>query len=162
MVKPSLIRVEADEVTYGLHIMLRFDLERRLISNQLAVSEVPQAWNDGMKSLLGVTPPNDAQGCLQDIHWSIATYGYFPTYQLGNLYAAQFFEAALRDMPNLWDQIAGGDLLPLREWLRDKIHKHGRRYLAGELVQVVTGKPLTSRPFLSYLKDKYEPLYGLR
>lgn len=160
-VEPSFIRVEADEVTYNLHIMLRFDLERRLIRGELAVKDVPAAWNAGMKALLGITPPSDAQGCLQDIHWSLGTFGYFPTYALGNLYAAQFFEAARAALPDLDALIERGALRPLLEWLRTNIHKHGKRYRANELVRSVTGRDLSPEPFVRYLHEKYKPLYGL-
>jgi carboxypeptidase Taq len=160
-VRPSLIRVEADEVTYGLHIMLRFDLERQMIAGKLPASDVPQAWNAGMQQLLGITPPDDAQGCLQDIHWSIGLLGYFPTYALGNLYAAQFFAAARRALPDLDQRIARGELRPLREWLRENIHQHGKRYRAHDLVKVVTGQELSHKPFIEYLNGKFRPLYGL-
>ena len=160
-VRSSLIRVEADEVTYGLHIMLRFDLERQMIAGQLPVGDVPQAWNAGMQALLGITPPDDAQGCLQDIHWCIGLFGYFPTYALGNLYAAQFFAAARQALPELDRQIARGELRPLREWLRENIHRHGKRYRAHELVKVVTGQELSHKPFIDYLNGKFRPLYGL-
>ena len=159
-VRPSLIRVEADEVTYGLHIMLRFDLERRMIAGTLAVKDVPAAWNDAMRQMLGITPANDAEGCLQDVHWSMGIFGYFPTYQLGNLYASQFFDAARAALPDLNERIARGELAPLREWLRDNIHKHGQRYRAGELVEVVTGRELSHRPFIEYLQTKFKQLYG--
>src|SRR5262249_28522665 len=141
-VEPSLIRVEADEVTYGLHIMLRFDLERWLIANKLAGKDGPAAWNDGMKQVLGVSPPGGSRGCLQDIHWSMGIYGYFPTYQLGNLYAAQFFNQAAQSLPDFDGAIGRGELRPLREWLRTNIHAHGKRYRATELVKVVTGQEL--------------------
>ncbi|MBW7906746.1 MAG: carboxypeptidase M32 [Phycisphaerae bacterium] len=160
-VRPSLIRVEADEVTYGLHIMLRFDLERRLMTGKLAVRDIPQAWNDGMRSLLGITPDSDANGCLQDIHWSMGAVGYFPTYALGNLYAAQFFEAARAAMPDLDDHFRRGSYAPLLEWLRRNIHRHGMRHRAAELVQAVTGRPLSAEPFVRYLRAKFEPLYGI-
>ena len=160
-VRPSFIRVEADEVTYNLHIMVRFDVERRLMAGTLAVKDVPAAWNALMQELLGITPPNDAQGCLQDIHWSLGVFGYFPTYALGNLYAAQFFAAAQEALPELDAQLARGELLPLREWLRTNIHQHGQRYRATKLVEVVTGKPLSAEPFKAYLQGKYAPLYGL-
>lgn len=160
-VRPSLIRVEADEVTYGLHIMLRFELERGLIAGKLATKDVPAAWNDGMRQLVGITPGSDALGCLQDIHWASGIFGYFPTYQLGNLYAAQFYEAAQRALPDLRDRIRKGELRPLREWLRENIHRHGRRYPASELVRHVTGRPLSAEPFLKYLRSKFAPLYGL-
>lgn len=160
-VRPSLIRVEADEVTYGLHIMLRFELERSLLDAKLAVRDVPAAWNDGMRDLLGVTPPRDALGCLQDIHWSQGTFGYFPTYLLGTLYAAQLFAAAQRAMPDLDQQIERGELAPLRSWLRTSVHQHGRRYRAGELVQRISGEAPSDRPFVEYLRGKFRPLYGL-
>ncbi len=161
-VRPSLIRVEADEVTYGLHIMLRFDLERRMIAGKLAVRDVPAAWNDGMKALLGIAPPDDAQGCLQDIHWSMGSFGYFPTYQLGNLYAAQLFAAARRALPDLPQKIAGGEFRTLREWLRTNIHRHGKRHRATELLRQVTGQAPTVRPYMDYLNGKFRPLYGLK
>lgn len=162
LVEPSLIRVEADEVTYGLHIMLRFDLERRLLRDELAVGDVPEAWNAGMRELLGIMPPTDTEGCLQDIHWSMGIVGYFPTYALGNLYAAQFFAKAQEDIPDLTERIARNEHGTLLEWLRENIHRHGMRFRAGELVERVTGKALSAAPFVTYLKDKYEPLYGLR
>lgn len=160
-VKPSFIRVEADEVTYALHVVLRFDLERRLIRGELAVRDVPAAWNDAMKSLLGITPSSDAEGCLQDIHWSLATFGYFPTYSLGNLYAAQFFDQARRELGDLDGQFARGELRRLREWLREKIHANGQRYRAGELLKLVTGQELSHEPFVRYLREKLGPMYGL-
>jgi carboxypeptidase Taq len=159
-VRPSFIRVEADEVTYGLHIMLRFDLERHMLAGKLAVRDIPEAWNEGMRQLLGITPASDAQGCLQDVHWSIGLIGYFPTYALGNLYAAQFFAAANRAIPDLAQRIARGDLHSLLHWLRENIHRHGKRYRAAELVEVVTGGPLSHQPYIDYLKRKYQPLYG--
>ena len=160
-VRPSFIRVEADEVTYSLHIMLRFDLERQLVAGQLAVKDVPDAWNAGMQDLLGITPADDAQGCLQDIHWSMGILGYFPTYALGNLYAAQFYTAAQDALGDLSELIARGELAPLREWLRENIHRHGQRFRAHELVERVTGESLAPQPFLTYLRDKFRPLYGL-
>ena len=161
-VRPSLIRVEADEVTYGLHIMLRFGLERRMIRNELVVKDIPEAWNVGMQEMLGITPPNDADGCLQDIHWSIGTFGYFPTYQLGNLYAAQFVAKARQDLPNLDDPFRKGKFDDLLGWLRKNIHQHGRRYRPTELVKVVTGQELSHEPYIAALKAKFEPLYGLK
>jgi carboxypeptidase Taq len=160
-VRPTLVRVEADEVTYNLHILLRFDLERKLIEGKLAVKDVPAAWNDDFHALLGITPPDDARGCLQDIHWSMGMFGYFPTYALGNLYAAQFFAAARRALPDLDEQVARGELRPLLDWLRENIHRHGKRYRATELVQRVTGSELTHQPFIEYLNRKFRPLYGL-
>lgn len=160
-VTPSLIRVEADEVTYGLHIILRFNLERQLVAGKLAVKDVPAAWNDGMKALLGITPPSDSDGCLQDIHWSSGIIGYFPTYSLGNLYAAQFYEKLRTDLGDLDGQVRRGEFAPLLGWLRREIHQHGQRYRANELVERVTGKPLAVDAFVAYLRSKYGALYGL-
>ena len=160
-VEPSFIRVEADEVTYGLHIMLRFEIERQLLSGALAVPDVPAAWNQQMHDLLGIRPPDDAHGCLQDIHWSSGLFGYFPTYLLGNLFGAQFFEAARTALPDLDAQAAAGRFGALREWLRENIHRHGQTYRAEELVRRVTGRPLSAEPFARYLREKFEPLYGL-
>jgi len=160
-VRPSLIRVEADEVTYTLHIILRFELERGLLNGTLAVEDVPQAWNTKMQEVLSVTPGDDGEGCLQDIHWSMGSFGYFPTYALGKLYAAQFFAAAKREMPDLDKCIGRGEFAPLLDWLRTNIHKHGRRYLAADLVRKVTGEPLSTAPLLAYLRQKFLPIYGL-
>ncbi len=160
-VTPSMIRVEADEVTYNLHIILRFEIERALFTGSLDVSDVPTAWNDKMNSILGITPENDSEGCLQDIHWSMGAFGYFPTYALGNLYAAQFFEQARLDIPDLDDRIATGDHQPLLSWLRENIHRHGKQYRAGELVERVTGKPLSIEPFKAYISGKMAAVYGL-
>jgi len=161
VVRPSLIRVEADEVTYNLHIIVRFELERDMIAGKLAVRDIPEAWNAKMQELLGIRPPNDAEGCLQDIHWSMGAFGYFPTYALGNLYAAQFFAAARRDLPDMDGQFRRGEFRPLLDWLRDRIHRHGQRYRAGDLVRRVTGQPLSTRPFMDYLTAKLSPIYGL-
>ncbi len=160
-VAPSFIRVEADELTYNLHIILRFEIERALFTNRLAVKDVPAAWNEKMSHLLGVTPPNDREGCLQDIHWSMGIFGYFPAYTLGNLYAAQFFAQAERDIPDLPGHIAANDHKPLLNWLREDIHRHGRRYRANELVELVTGKPLSIEPFMDYVTEKYSAIYEL-
>jgi len=161
VVRPSMIRVEADEVTYNLHIIVRFEVERALFTGSLAVEDVPAAWNEKMQQSLGVTPANDAEGCLQDIHWSMGAFGYFPTYTLGNLYAAQFFEKARVDIPDLDARIAANDHKPLLSWLRENIHGHGQRYRAGELVEHVTGKPLSIEPFTKSITEKVERVYGL-
>jgi len=161
-VEPSLIRVEADEVTYNLHIILRFEMERAMLSGKLAVKDVPEAWNAKMKELLGVTPPSNREGCLQDIHWSMGAFGYFPTYALGNLYAAQFFEAAGKAIPDLAHRIRRAEFAPLLDWLRENIHRHGQRYRAADLVQRVTGQPLSIDPFLQYIRGKFAPIYGIR
>ncbi len=159
-VQPSLIRVEADECTYNLHIILRFEIEVALIEGRLAVADVPEAWNARMKSLLGIDVPNDALGCLQDIHWSHGSMGYFPTYTLGNLYAAQLFEKIEADLPGVWADVERGDFAPLREWLRRNVHAVGRRMTAPELVRRVTGKEPSEQPYLAYLTKKYGALYG--
>lgn len=158
-VQPSLIRVEADECTYNLHIIVRFEIEVGLIEGTLRVQDVPEVWNATIKRYLGLDVPNNAQGCLQDIHWSHGAFAYFPTYALGNLYAAQLFETIEHDIPSLWNDVETGNFAPLLDWLRDKIHRHGRRKLAPELLHDVTGKALSSAPFLAYLEKKYGALY---
>ena len=160
-VRPSFIRVEADEVTYNLHIMLRFELEQPLIAGDLKPADVPGVWNETFTRYIGITPPNDAQGCLQDIHWSGGLIGYFPTYALGNMYAAQFFEAARRDLGDLDASFARGEFLPLKEWLNTNVHRRGKQYRAARLVEVVTGRTLSHEPLMSHLHDKLDPLYGL-
>lgn len=160
-VKPSLIRVEADEATYNLHVALRFELELGLISGDLAVADLPGAWNERFKAFLGLDVPDDARGCLQDIHWSFGGIGYFPTYTLGNLYAAQLMAAARRDLGGLDDDFRRGEFGRLKLWLGEKIHRHGGRYRAGELCRRATGEPLSATPFVSYLNEKFGPLYGV-
>lgn len=158
-VRPSLIRTESDETTNNLHILMRFELEQALLNDELRPKDLPAAWDQKMQQYLGLTPPNDAKGCLQDIHWSGGAIGYFPTYTLGNLYAAQFFEQARSDLPDIDSQFARGDFAPLLGWLRQNIHRHGKRYRAGELVKRVTGKELSAEPLLKHLRAKAE-LYG--
>jgi carboxypeptidase Taq len=158
-VRPSLIRVEADEATYNLHILIRFELEQALLSNDLPVADLPAAWNRKYADYLGVTPPSDADGVLQDIHWSAGLIGYFPTYSLGNLYAAQFFEAAVKELGDLQTMFRRGEFRPLLDWLRKQIHSHGQRYPASELVEQVTDRPLDHEPLVRYLTQKLSPLY---
>ena len=160
-VRPSLIRVEADEATYNLHVLLRFELEQALLTESLAAADLPGAWNEKVRHYLGVTPPDDARGCLQDIHWSGGAFGYFPTYTLGNLYAAQFFEAARRELGDLDALFARGEFRPLLDWLRRNIHSRGKRYTASELVQEVSGRPLDAEPLLRYLRGKAKELYAV-
>jgi carboxypeptidase Taq len=160
-VRPSLIRVEADEVTYNLHILIRFELEQALINDGLRVSDLPAAWNEKYRKYLGIAPASDADGVLQDIHWSAGLFGYFATYSLGNLYAAQFFEQANRDCGGLYERFACGEFKSLSDWLIDKIHAHGRRYTAAQLVQRVTGSPLSHDALVHHLQSKFKPLYGL-
>jgi len=160
-VRPSFIRVEADEVTYNLHIMLRFEIEQMLVSGTLNAADVPAVWNEKFASYFGITPESDAQGCLQDIHWSAGLLGYFPTYALGNMYASQFFAAACRDLGDLDDQFARGEFQPLKHWLNANIHQRGRLFTAGELVEDITGRPLTHEPLMTHLRDKFTSLYRL-
>lgn len=160
-VNPSFIRVEADEVTYSLHIMLRFELEQELLTGEVKVHDLPEAWNARMQSYLGVTPPTDAQGVLQDVHWSGGLYGYFPTYALGNLISLQLWEKALAEHPDLPDLVAKGDLATLREWLRVNVHQHGRKYMPQELIKRVTGEGIQSRSFVRYLQAKFGEIYDL-
>ncbi|MCA8943864.1 MAG: carboxypeptidase M32 [Planctomycetes bacterium] len=161
VVRPSLIRVEADEATYNLHVVVRFDLERRLVSGDLEVADLPDAWNAAYREVLGVDVPDDRDGCLQDVHWSCGLVGYFPTYTLGTLYAAQFFAAAERDLGDLEEPFACGDFAPLRDWLRQNVHCHGMRYGAEELCRRATGAGLDAEIFLNYLERKLRPLYGV-
>jgi carboxypeptidase Taq len=161
-VERSLTRVEADEVTYNLHVVLRYELELELLRGDLPVAELPGAWNAKMKALLGVVPPTPTLGVLQDIHWAWGEFGYFPTYALGNLYGASLFAAAKRQLPGLEESIGRGQLLPLRDWLRERIHREGFRYFAEELVTRVTGHGLTDEDFIAYLREKYSALYGVK
>ncbi len=158
---PSLIRVEADESTYNLHIMLRFELERAIVKGDLKVKDIPGEWNHRIKDYLGLTVPDDRRGCLQDVHWSFGAIGYFPTYALGNLYAAQLWEKINADIRDLSARISRGDFAPLLTWLRDNIHIHGRRYRAGDLCKRITGKPLSADPFMRYIEGKIRPIYGV-
>ena len=160
-VRPSFIRVEADEVTYNLHIALRFELEVALLTGELAVAELPAAWNAKFGEMFGLTPANDREGCLQDIHWSFGGLGYFPTYTLGNLYAAQFMASARRDLDDLDASFRRGDFHSLADWLRTFVHRPARRHLPNALCERVTGQPLSTEPFVSYLREKFAPLYQL-
>jgi carboxypeptidase Taq len=161
-VRPSFIRVEADEATYGLHVVLRFELEQELIEGRLPVSELPQAWNERVRSYLGLEVQRDCDGVLQDVHWSAGLLGYFPTYALGNMVAAQLWARARRDLPDVEQQIASGELGGLREWLREHIHRHGSKYETGELLQRVVGGPIRTEPFAQYLSDKLGAAYGVQ
>jgi carboxypeptidase Taq len=158
-VRPTLIRVDADEVTYNLHIILRFEIEKRLFAGTLAVADLPAAWNELAKGLLGLTPANDREGVLQDVHWSGGMFGYFPSYCLGNMMAAQFWYKAQGELPGLDEDFARGDFSRLLGWLRKNIHEQGRRYDSRELVKAVTGEALTPKYLLRYLRERYLPLY---
>lgn len=160
-VEPSFIRAEADEATYNLHIFIRFDLEQALISDDLQAEDIPGAWNEKYSSYLGITPRNDAEGCLQDIHWSAGLFGYFPTYTLGNLFAAQLFTKANEDLGDLGESFARGEFQGLLDWLREHVHRHGHRYPSASLIERVTGSPPDHRPLMASLRRKYTELYRI-
>jgi len=161
-VEPSFIRVEADEVTYNLHIFIRFELEQALMKQEIKIADLPEAWNAKVKEYLGLTPPNDALGVLQDVHWSAGLFGYFPTYALGNVLSLQFYEQTLRDLPDLPEQFSRGEFGALLAWFREKIHRHGRKFTANELVEEVTGATsIQAQPYLTYIQNKFSNIYGL-
>ena len=160
-VAPSLIRVEADEATYNLHIIIRFELEQDLISGNLAVSDLPEAWNNKYQEYLGVRSDDDASGVLQDVHWSAGLFGYFPTYSLGNLHAAQFFDAAEKELGDLGPSFSRGEFGPLKEWLRKNVHQRGNCYNSRQLGELVSGSAIHHGPLIRRLKDKLAPVYGL-
>jgi carboxypeptidase Taq len=160
-VQPSLIRVEADEATYNLHIMLRMELEMALMENRLAVRDLPEAWSSRCSEYLGITPPNDAQGVLQDVHWSSGMIGYFPSYALGNLISAQLWERMQADIPDLSEQIRRGEFGAWREWLREKVHRHGAKFEPQELILRITGSKIDPAAYMRYLEGKFSGIYGL-
>ena len=157
----NLIRVEADELTYHLHVVVRFEIERDLIRGDLAVEDVPEVWNDKYEQYLGIRPETDAEGCLQDIHWSHGNFGYFPTYSLGSVMAAQLYDAAESDIDDLEGKVADGDFDELHDWLAANVHRHGSRYETNELVKRATGEPFAADAFLEYVDRKYGELYDL-
>lgn len=160
-VEPSLVRVEADEVTYNLHIMLRLELEIALMEGKLKVADLPEAWNDRMKDYLGVVPPNDADGVLQDVHWSAGIFGYFPTYALGNLVSNQLWEKINQDIPELSSQIQNGNFAELLAWLRENVHRHGAKFKPQHLVKRIVGSKIAPEAYLKYLNDKFGAIYEL-
>lgn len=160
-VQPSLIRVEADEVTYGLHVILRYEIEKQMVTGELAVRDLPEAWNSRMQEFLGITPPDDREGVLQDVHWSHGAIGYFPTYALGNLYGAQFTAAMEAELGELAPRIQQGDFDTILGWLRRNIHQHGSAKTPAELLQDITGQELQAQPFIDYLTSKYREIYNL-
>ncbi len=160
-VRPSWIRVEADEVTYNLHILLRFEMEQGLIAGDIKPADVPGAWNEKFQLYFGMTPLDDAVGCLQDIHWSAGLVGYFATYTLGNMYGSQFFTQARKDLGDLDAMFAKGEFAPLLDWLRKNIHSRGQHLRASQLVETVTGQPLSHKPLMEHLKTKFGAIYGL-
>lgn len=160
-VGPSLIRVEADEVTYTLHILVRFEVETRLIEGSLEVAGLPDAWNELYERYLGIRPPDDLQGVLQDVHWTDGTFGYFPTYSIGSIVAVQLWESARRALPDLDQRMAAGDFSTLLGWLRANVHRHGSKFTPRELVERATGRPMDTAPYLAYLKTKFGEIYGV-
>lgn len=158
-VEPSFIRVEADEVTYPLHVILRFELEKGLIEGSLSVRDVPEAWNAKMQELLGIKPKHNAEGCLQDVHWSMGAMGYFPTYTLGNMYAAHLFPAFEKAHPHWKEEVSQGQLLFIKDWLAQNVYIHGRRYTSKDLLKKITGKAFTTEAYIDYLIGKYKEIY---
>jgi carboxypeptidase Taq len=161
IVKPSFIRVNADEVSYGLHIILRFEIEKGLIDGDIQSNELPELWNSKFEELLGIVPPDDTNGVLQDVHWSGGSIGYFPTYLLGNLYAAQIYNSALKKNPTLLEDFKKGNFSTLLTYLRENIHQYGSIYRANDLIKRVTGETLNPDYFMNYIKQKYYPIYGI-
>lgn len=160
-VHPSLIRTDADEAIYNLHIILRFETEKEIIENKIGAKDLPEIWNQKMKDYLGIRPPNDRTGVLQDVHWSTGGIGYFPTYSLGNFYAAQFYGKMSQDIGDIERQISLGHFDDIKNWLRKNIHSAGKTYTAGELVKKVTGEELNSKYFSDYLEKKYGEIYKI-
>jgi carboxypeptidase Taq len=159
-VTPSFIRVEADEATYNLHIMLRMELEIAMMEGKLRVKDLPEAWNSRFQEYLGITPPNNSQGVLQDVHWSGGMIGYFPSYALGNLIGAQLWERINADIPDLPEQIRKGEFAPWLAWLREKVHRHGNKFEPQQLIQRVTGSKIDPAPYMRYLDQKYRAIYN--
>tara|TARA_Y100000746_G_C15336885_1_gene380135 strand:- start:70 stop:891 length:822 start_codon:yes stop_codon:yes gene_type:complete len=159
-VEPSFIRVEADEVTYNLHIILRYEIEKQLFNGDLEVNDLPKVWNSMFKEWFGLNVENDTKGVLQDIHWSMGAFGYFPTYTLGNLYAAQLFDKMKNVFGNVNQMIEEGNWLPILDWLRKNIHEKGRLYNPSDLIEKATGAPPSSEPFLNYINEKYSKIYN--
>ncbi|HRI43912.1 MAG TPA: carboxypeptidase M32 [Fimbriimonadaceae bacterium] len=160
-VEPSFIRVEADEVTYNLHIMVRFEIECDVLTGAMKVADMPDAWNEKYRQYLGITPRKDAEGCLQDVHWSMGSIGYFPTYSMGNLLSYQIWHTLQRDIPNTDELIGKGEFAPIHGWLKEKIYSQGRKYTPKELIQRVTGKPMSAEDYLEGLTAKYRHLYAI-
>ncbi len=160
-VESSLIRVEADEATYNLHIMLRLELEIAVFEGRLETQDLPAAWNEKMQSYLGVTPTTNSKGVLQDMHWSSGLIGYFPTYALGNLYASQFWVQLLKENPNTYEQIEKGQFEEILAWLREKVHRLGSRYDPQEILRRATGERLNPKYYMDYLQTKYSEIYNL-
>ena len=158
--EPSKIRIEADEVTYGLHIIIRFEIERDLFAGKVTVPELPQVWNEKYREYLGVEVEHDSEGVMQDTHWAGGSFGYFPSYALGNIYGGQLLAAMERDLPGWRSRIAAGSFAEVKRWLVDHVHRYGNLYDPADLIKRVTGEGITIEPFLRYLDEKYSALYG--
>lgn len=160
-VEPSLIRIDADELTYSLHVVIRYEMEKLLIDGEVDIDDVPSLWNEKYKEYLGVTPENDAEGILQDVHWSGGDFGYFPTYALGNLYGAQIFNKLKEEIPDWNQKISNGDFASITKWLKENVHQYGATLKPAELIKKVTGEELSAKYFIEYLNDKFGKLYGI-
>lgn len=161
IVNPSLIRIEADELTYNLHIIIRYEIEKMIFNEGLKAKDLPKVWNEKYEQYLGVTPPNDAEGVLQDVHWAGGAFGYFPSYSLGNMYAAQFMHTLEQEMPDIWEKVKAGELHPIRDWLSDKIYRYGRMKSPKQLVEEITNESLNPQYLVDYLTEKYADIYQL-
>jgi carboxypeptidase Taq len=161
-VEASLIRTNADELTYHSHVMIRYEIEKQIFEDKLKVNDLPDYWNAKYKEYLGIDVPSDSQGVLQDVHWSHGSFGYFPTYSLGSFYAAQFFNQAQKEIPNLLNEIENGNTTNLLNWLREKIHQYGKFYTAQELCVKITGEKLNFTHFMNYAKNKFGTIYDLK
>jgi len=161
LVEPSLIRTEADELTYSLHIIIRYEIEKQLVNGEIEVEDLPSIWREKYLKYLGIEPKNDAEGVLQDMHWSDGSFGYFPSYALGNLYGAQFLNKMKKDIPNLYEQISNGNLIEILKWLKDNIHKFGLIYEPEDIIKRVTGEELNAKYFIEYLEEKFKKIYSL-
>lgn len=161
-VEPSFIRIDGDELTYHLHVMIRYEIEKKLMEGTVEVDDLPGVWNDMYTKYLGITPKDDSEGVMQDVHWSCGLFGYFPTYTLGSFYGAQFYERAKREIPNLELKITNGETKPLLDWLREKVHVHGRKYTSEELCKRVTGEGLNPNVFFKYAQDKFGYIYNIK
>ncbi|MCI0381538.1 MAG: carboxypeptidase M32 [Chlamydiae bacterium] len=155
LVKPTMIRTSSDEITYNLHIILRFEMEKMMMEGELEAKDIPEIWNEKMKNYLGIVPKNDSEGCLQDIHWSMGAFGYFPTYTLGNLYAAQLFSSFAQSDPNWPDEIARGEFQSIQKWFKENLYQFGKIYSSSEMIRKITNRPLSPEPFIHYLENKF-------
>ena len=161
MIRPNFIRVEADELTYSLHVILRFEIENKLMNDEIKVSNLPSIWNEKMKEMLDITPPTDKEGVLQDMHWSGGSIGYFPTYAIGSIYSSQIYKKISEINPNMQNEIEQGNFGNILNWLRENIHKYGRLFTADEIIKNACGEGLNSKVYVDYLKEKYYTIYDI-